>query len=543
MTNFGFPPSKNQMPQPAGPVTLRGTQILQTIQKGIDLQRDGHFPEAEYQYQLVLYNDPQNTEALNLMGTLSIEAKSPKTAIEYMGKAVKLAPKNAVYRNNLGNAYLQMRDFVFAKKHLRKAIELNRKFIEPLCNLGKAYKLMLKGPEGEKFYLRALKINPDSEMALVGIAELLIDNGRPLDAAIYFRMALVRNPNSVDASTGLAQTQKFKPKAPEIDMILKQIKQAGKNEKNLVRLHHAAGKILNDQEEYQRAITHFSTAKAISKNDFDIEMHTKLYDSFIACFDAKFFADRRDFGNPSDRPIFIIGMPRSGTTLTEQICASHAEVFGAGELPDMRKIANEIGFGDPNPQVFIEHVRNMTKEKSLELAQKYLSALTKANRNAPHVVDKMPHNYEFLILITLLFPNAKIIHCNRDAMDNCVSCFMHSFSEAHGYNANLETIGLYYKQYQRLMTHWYEVIPSPILKMQYEETVANTDARAHALIDFLGLDWDDACLSFHKTERTVRTPSRWQVRQPIYTTSVKRWKQYGDSLAPLQAALGDLVED
>lgn len=549
MANFEFPTSKNQKLQSTGPKKLWGKQILQTIQKGIDLQRKGLFPEAEYQYQLVLYNEPQNAEALNLMGTLSIEAKLTKTAINYMGKAVKLAPKNAVYHNNLGNAYLQQRNFILARKHLNKAIMLDQRFVEPLCNLGKAYKLMLKGHEGEKTYLRALKLKPNSEIALVGIAELILDNGRPLEAATYFRKALEANPTSVAALTGLIATQKFKAKAPETNMVLNLIKQQNINEQDLIRLHHAAGKILNDQGEYKQAISHYSRAKEISKNSFNIEMHEQLYSSFITCFDAQFFADRQDFGDPSERPVFIIGMPRSGTTLTEQICASHQDVYGAGELGNMRKLANEIGFADVNPQVFVDKIRSMTKEKSVELAQKYLTSLKnltslkKKNRSALRIVDKMPHNYEFAALITLLFPNARLVNCNRDAMDNCVSCFMHNFSEAHGYNANLTTVGLYYRQYHRLMSHWNDVIPRPILKMQYEETVVNFDIRARTLIEFIGLDWDEACLQFHKTERTVLTPSRWQVRQPIYTTSIKRWKRYGESLNPLRVALGELVED
>jgi tetratricopeptide (TPR) repeat protein len=543
MTKLGFTPYNHQTPKSIGPVKLHGIQIHQALQKGIDLQHKRHFTEAEYQYQLVLYNDPQNTDALNLLGTLAIEAKAIKTAIEYMKKAVKLAPKNPIYRNNLGNAYLQQHNFVLAKKHLRKAIELDRKFIEPLCNLGKAYKLLLKGSEAEKFYLRALKIKPTSEMALVGFAELIIDNGRPLEAAVYFRKALQNNPNNVEALNGLAVTQKFKPGAPEINMILERIKQPKTDKVSLVLLHHSAGKILNDQEEYQQAIAHFTKAKIISRNNFDIKVHEKLYDNLISCFDTEFFISRQNFGDPSTRPVFIIGMPRSGTTLTEQICASHPDVYGAGELNHIRIIANEIGFGHTDPQVFIDKMRNMTKEMSQDLAQGYLTKLKKINSGALHIVDKMPHNYELIALITLLFPNAKIINCNRDPMDNCLSCFMHNFSESHGYNANLTTIGLYYRQYRRLMSHWISALQAPILIMQYEKIVADLESQARSLIDFLDLDWSDACLSFHETDRTVRTPSRWQVRQPIYTTGVKRWKRYGDCLTPLQDALGDFVAE
>ena len=303
MTDFGFRPEQKQFTPASGPVKLKPNQFAQVLQRGIELQRNGDFREAEHHYQLVLYNAPKNAEALNLMGTISIEAKAIEMAIDYMKRAVKNAPNNAIYRNNLGNAHLQQKEFALAKKHLRKAVLLKRDFIEPLCNLGKTYKLMLKGAEGEKAYLRALEIAPNSEMALVGLADLIVDNGRPSEAAEYFRRALVLNPSSVEALTGLAATQKFKPGAPEIEMILKQIEHIGNSDETLVRLHHAAGKILNDQGEYQRAISHYSTGKTISKNDFNIPMHKQFYDSMISSFDRQFFADRAGYGDASERPV------------------------------------------------------------------------------------------------------------------------------------------------------------------------------------------------------------------------------------------------
>lgn len=541
--NFGQPTTNLPPLATRKPVKLRGAEILKTLQKGIDLQRIGQFAEAEFHYQLVLYNEPDNAQALNLMGTLAIEAESTKTAIDFMEKAVKRAPKNALFRNNLGNAYLLIRDYKKAKQHLEKAIKLDPKFVEALCNLGKSYRLLLRGPEAEKYYERALRVKPDSELALIGMGELLIDNGRPQDAAEYFHKALAINPKSAESLSGLANSRKFAPDDPELELILERIKDPLTSKDQLVMLHYAAGKILNDQQEYDQAIRHYSTGKDLSGNDFSIELHTELYDSFIKNFDRGFFMERQDLGDPSQRPVFIVGMPRSGTTLTEQICASHPNIYGAGELTDIRGLTSGLGFSDLNTQVFVDAMKSMTKAQSQELARKYLAALKTSDKSAIHVVDKMPHNYEFLSLITLIFPNARIINCNRDPMDNCLSCFMHNFSEFHGYNADLTTIGRYYRQYDRLMAHWNTALPRKPLKMQYEETVDDIETRARAMIDYIGLEWNDACLSFYETKRTVRTPSRWQVRQPIYKTAVKRWKHYGDNLAPLQAALGDLVTE
>lgn len=516
---------------------------MRTLQVGIDFQRDGNFLEAEQMYQSVLYADPRHAEALNLMGTLAIEAKDYETALTYFEKALRRSPDNSVYLNNMGNLLLRLKRHEKARQYLSKAIQARPDFVEALCNLAKAHKLLLNGSEAEKLFERALSVDPANMIARLGLADLLIDNGNADRAALIYESVLTDHPDSIDALAGLAATRKFAPGAPEIDMILRRIDVPDTSDVALSRLHHAAGKILNDQGAYDDAISHFSKAKAVSNRDFDLDRHRQFYDALIETLTPDFFAERTDFGSESDRPVFIVGMPRSGTTLTEQICASHPDIYGAGELTDMHSLARSIGHSPQKPEALAEALSRMTRNESRKLAEQYLATLRKRDRKAYRVVDKMPHNYEFLGLITLLFPKAKIVNCNRDPMDNCLSCFMHQFSESHGYNADLETVGLYYHEYRRLMDHWRRVLSVPILVMQYEETVASLDARARAVIDFLDLPWDPACLAFHKTERTVRTPSRWQVRQPIYTTSVKRWTRYGDAIAPLKFALGDLVNE
>ncbi|SFR47699.1 Tetratricopeptide repeat-containing protein [Yoonia tamlensis] len=517
--------------------------ILRTLQIGVDLQRDQKYLEAERIYQSVLRADPRHADALNLMGTLSIEAKNFDVALDYFAKALRRSPRNPVYNNNMGSLLLRMKRNKEARQYLSKAIQARPNFVEALCNLAKAHKLMLNGVESEKLYRRALLADPDSLKARLGLADLLIDNGSAEDAAVIYEDILREHPSSVEALLGLAASRKFAPDAPEIDLILQQIEAPATPDDALIQLHHAAGKILNDQRRYGDAIKHFSIAKTYSKGAFDLHRHKLFYRSLIETLTPEFFAERSDFGSESERPVFIVGMPRSGTTLTEQICASHPDVYGAGELSELHTIARLLGHSASKPNALAEALIAMTKRESKKLADLYLSGLKKHDRKALRVVDKMPHNYEFLGLISLLFPNAKIINCNRDPMDNCLSCFMHRFSESHGYNADLETIGYYYRQYRELMDHWQAVLPTPILLMQYEETVADLETRAQALIDFAGLPWDPACLAFHETERTVRTPSRWQVRQPIYTTSVKRWTRYGEAVEPLKSALGNLLDE
>jgi tetratricopeptide (TPR) repeat protein len=513
------------------------------LQRGIEAQRRKKFRDAEFCYQTVLRQNPNNAMALNLMGTLAIEAKQSATAIDFMARAVRLEPDNAIFHNNLGNAYNVTGEVEKARRHLKKAVELDDRLIEALCNLGSSYRQELKGDVAEKFYRRALEIDQNSLKALNGMGDLSTDIGRPDEAVGYFQRALTIDPGSVEALAGLSQARKAPKSDPTLSLVHARLDLPMTSDREGVILHHAAGKILNDQGEYAAAIRHFSKAKQISGTDFDIARHTALYDSFIEYFDADFFADRRQFGHPSERPVFIVGMPRSGTTLTEQICASHPKVYGAGELSTIRSLAAELGFDKLDPMVFVTAMRELTRDKAHELGGKYLSYIKKRDATAVRVVDKMPHNFELLAFISLILPNARIVHCRRDAMDNCVSCFTHNFSEAHGYNADLAKLGEYYRQCDRLMRHWRQVIPLRLHDMPYEETVADLENRTRGLIRFLDLEWDQACLRFHETERTVKTPSRWQVRQPIYTTSVKRWKLYGKALDPLRDALGSLAAD
>lgn len=234
-------------------------------------------------------------------------------------------------------------------------------------------------------------------------------------------------------------------------------------------------------------------------------------------------------------------MPRSGTTLVEQIIASHPQVYGAGELPDIRRTGQQkLRFGSSDPERYCNTVSGLKAADIAGHAEDYLSALRRCSKSANLVSDKNPHNYEQLAFIALMFPNAHVVHCVRDPMDTCTSCFMHNFEISHGYNADLLTLGQYYREYYDLMAHWRSVLPLKMIDVRYEDLIADQEGTTRNLIQFLDLEWDAACLAFFETDRQVKTPSRWQVRQPIYGSSVKSWKRYEQHLDPLKRGLGDL---
>ncbi|HSH13907.1 MAG TPA: sulfotransferase, partial [Desulfurivibrionaceae bacterium] len=245
-------------------------------------------------------------------------------------------------------------------------------------------------------------------------------------------------------------------------------------------------------------------------------------------------------GCPSPLPIFVLGMPRSGTTLTEQIIASHPLVHGAGELPDLLELANHPREGAV--EGYPLSLQGLTRSDLVDLGEKYVRGLQARNPAAQRITDKMPANFNCLGLIHLMLPNAKIIHVRRNPVDTCLSGFTRLFNKSQHQSYDLAEIGRYYRNYAELMAHWRRVLPAgAFYEIQYEELVADNENQARALLEYCGLEWHEACLESHKTSRNIRTASVTQVRQPIYQSSVERWRKYEKHLGPLLEALGDLV--
>jgi tetratricopeptide (TPR) repeat protein len=514
------------------------------LQRGMVLQHANRFKDAEYCYQSVLRLDPANALANSLMGTLCIEAKRVDLAIDYFSKAARAEPRNAIFHNNLGNAKLAAGRFEDAIRSLNRALKLAPDFHEALCNLGKAYRKLGKAELGLPYYTRAISLAPARGPAKAGLADSLIALGRIGEAEALLRDLAGDRDHKAEALAGLATTRRHKEGDPEIGEIEKLLAEERRLDSfDRIQLHHAAGKIYMDLRRPEQAFMHFAKAKALTTPKFNLLEYCRCIDTLIGLYTSQFFSTRKSSGHESRKPIFIIGMPRSGTTLTEQIISSHPEVFGAGELGAMTSIATSLGFADGPMDSYGRRLRALDQAEALTLAQKYLSDLAWRDGSAPRVTDKMPHNFEHLGLIALLFPNARIVHCSRDPLDNCVSCFTNRFSESHGYNTDLSTLGLYYREYHRLMAHWRRVLPMQIFELRYEELIADTEAVSRSLLAFLGLEWHPACLEFQKNERSVITISRWQVRQPVYSTSIGKWKQFEPWLGPLVESLGDLARD
>ncbi|ESZ05576.1 sulfotransferase [Mesorhizobium sp. M1060] len=511
------------------------------LKQALELQQANRLFEAEELCHRVLARTPNHPLSLYILGTLGL-GFDDELAIRYLARAVGEAPLNPYFHICLGETYLKVGEHEHAIKHLQRACELKPNLVEALCGLGRAYVLFDKADMALPLYEKALKVNGSHPLVRTSLARALIGLGRMDEAAVYLKEAIERRLDMPGAYRDLVYTRKFTDEPPELGSILSEIANPKFTADSAQPLHHAAGKVLDDLQRYEEAMEHFQKAKRGTGNDFDIESYRRRVDSIIDFFTPEMLTAKAGYGNPSEVPVFVLGMPRSGTTLTEQICSSHPDVHGAGELTKLRRVANAIGYATRSAGAAQGSVPSITADLSRTLAEEHLSYLRQRAPGALRIVDKRPHNFELIGLIGILFPNARIIHCRRDAIDNCLSCFISNLNKEHRYTSDLEGLGLYYREYDRLMHHWKTVFPRRIFENRYEDLISDQEGQSRKLIDHLGLTWDDACLRFFAKGGSVRTASRWQVRQPIYKSSVKRWKNYEGKIQPLIDALGDLAE-
>ena len=396
---------------------------------------------------------------------------------------------------------------------------------------------MARPAEAAASFERALALKPGFAEARLGLARLASEEGRFGEAEALFEAVRRDDPENVGSLHGLAGVRKFKAGDPLFLAIADRLRAGRLTPEEREQLHYGFAKICNDAGRLEDAMAHFALSKQCRASRFDLAGHRAAFDRMKQLFTPAFFAARQGFGLADERPVFVIGMPRSGTTLTEQILSAHHAVQGFGELQDMAQLSKMLSGGLKSPEHFAEAILALDAAASRQLAERYLAAFGSAEPGMLRLIDKRPHNYELLGLIALLFPRAHVVHCRRNAMDNCLSMYMQDFNVNHGYNRDLTTLGHYYRAYEDMMAHWNAVLPLALHDCVYEDTVADLEASARALVAFAELAWDPACLDYHVQERQVRTPSQWQVRQPVYRSSVEAWRRYEAYLGPLKAAL------
>ena len=508
---------------------------------GTLLQQRGQGDEAEHALRKAIAQSPRYEEAHNNLAGLYFNQKKETEALRILGDALKFAPKNPQTLLLTARIQTKRNNHHNAEQAVRLALQTKPDSPEALTLLGQILHETDRYDEAIEVLERALKATPNNPEALNFYGVALKSVGRLDEARETILKALKLNGSMFGAYANLNDLVDFS-KDDELFNRMEAIFGAAKNAKadQLLPLHFAYAKALDDRGEHQRALEHYIIGGQMKRTQLDYNEQDifGFFDGIRAAFPKEVFTNRTYAGSDDERPVFIIGMPRSGSTLVEQIISSHPDIYGAGEVKYLSRAIGLLRDRFPTLPKYPDLMGKVTPAQLDIVAKGYITAISNGAGDAKRITDKLLTNYFFAGFIHLLFPKAKIINTMRDPVDTCLSGFTKLFKDDMPHSYDLGELGRYYGKYRELMQHWRDVLPAGVLHtVEYENVVADTEKEARALIDFLGLAWNKKCLDFHNSDRPVKTASVAQVRKPIYNTAVKRWKKYGDGLQPLVDAI------
>ncbi len=535
----------------------------------------GQLDQSAAFYRSALKLQPNEPSTHCNLGATLIDLGAVDEAISHFREAIRLQPDLAAAHNNLANALRLKGDWASAIACFRKAVELDPGSAEARSNLGEILLEMGNPVEALTHCREAVRLRPGFPLALSILANVLQELGQLEEAQVCFRKAIALAPNQAGAHASLGglleelgdieQSElelrealrlysrhagalarlatRLRDKLPEADRatIESRLADSALLARDRWTLEFGLAQVADARGEYQRTAELARDANAHQQTDFEERgkayspaAHRALVDRLLGTFTADYFERVRGFGLTTRRPVFVVGIPRSGTTLVEQVLASHPRVFGAGELRLVFDILEQLPQAVGKNPPALDCVGQINQKTVQNLAHRHESQLLALSGSADRVVDKMPENTLYLGWIATLFPQAAVIYCRRDLRDVALSCWMTHLAQVR-WACDAENIALHINEHKRLMDHWRQVLPIPILEVEYESLVADPEDQSRKLVAWCGLDWDPACLNFHKSARPVRTASAAQVRQPVHSRSIGRWKHYADPLATLFA--------
>lgn len=540
------------------------------------IARDNEDPEAAIAYyRQATRADPAYAEAANNLTAVLIETENYGEAREIVDARLKVNAQDPELQRNLGRLHMIDNDLDAAEAAFRKAIGLNEGKADgyvglsqvlfeknhPKLSLIEAEKALRLDPEnvmachqiamakahlgdinaGFAFYQKALDLKPDNTASRIALGHLMMEQGDFESARTAFEAVAADTKDALSAHIALARLDKMTPDNPSLMALEAALPEADVMlPAKAVAFHYALGKAYEDLKRHDDAFHHFAKGARIKRSiiDYDADAADHAVTNIIETFDGAFIAKLRESAIRADQSIFVVGMPRSGTTLTESIMNAHPRVFGAGELSDLQAL-----FGQRTTGEKLDLAQNLASMDATDLTRKmqaYVERTALHAPDSPHIVDKMPANFQMVGLIHALMPNAKIIHIARNPFDTCLSCFTRVFERSQLHSYDQVELGRYFINYVRLMNHWKAVLPEGSFHtVHYENLVDDIDTEARRIIAHCGLEWDDACLEFYKGRRRVRTASVQQVRQPLYTSSKAKWRKYEAKLQPLVNTIGD----
>jgi len=510
------------------------------------LQARGRLAEAEAAARKALAIDPGHLDSLNNLAGILRDVGRLDEAVETLRRALALKPDFAAGHNNLGNLLKDRGDYAGAVAAYHRALALAPDYAEAHFNLSVALGALGDLDAAQASLERVLALRPRDAAAHNNLGNIQRFRG-DLDAArASYRRALALRPDFASARNNLVEFETFAPGDPAFALLERLKTRPDLPIHEAINAAFALAKMYADTGDSARAFANWRAGNALRKREaarcgraFDADAHDRFVDALIATFAPAHFA-RPTGAADGTAAVFIVGMPRSCTSLIEQILSCHPAVFGAGERPEIglaaERIARAVGADYPAA------VEVLDGPALARHGEAYLDGLRSLAPEARRITDKMPANFLHLGLIARILPGARVIHCRRDPRDVCLSCFAHDFFQGNEFSNDLDDLARYWRAYRRLMAHWRRVLPLDMLEIRYEDLVADQEGESRRLVEFCGLDWDPACLDFHKARRVVRTSSSVQVRRPIFTGSIGRWRGFATELAPLIEALGDLDE-
>lgn len=501
---------------------------------GVALDRIGKREEAVSAYGKALEIQPSFPDAYLNLGASYMSQRRPKDAMACFRKAIELKPDYTDAYYNLGNLLKDFSRLKDAAKCYQKAIEIDSSHQEAKYNLGITLKTLGKLEAAQRCFDDVLIKNPGYNRAIAAQVDVLMRMGKFDEGYRRIKPLIdsgVRDPDTLVAYAQMAGRFDYRKKAIELleAAISKEISDPQQQRQVLFLL----GRLYDDIDKPDQAFEYYRRGNEMVHQSFNPYAFKKHIDRLMVVYQELWSKPLVTSAKQSELPVFIVGMPRSGTTLVEQILSSHPQVYGAGELQEMGLMLQEMPALLATNVSYPDCMEQLTQETIEKLSDKYLRRLRSFSADARRVTDKMPQNFLHLGLIRQLFPAARVIHCIRDPLDTGLSIYFQNFSDGLGYAFDLQNIGLFYQQYRRIMNFWLSNLGISVFNIRYEELVKNPESIIRRMIQFLGVDWDDQCLMFHESDRSVVTSSFQQVREPIYSRSVGRWKRYAPHIQPL----------
>jgi len=514
---------------------------------GVALRRLNRLDEAEAAFRAALRANPNHVDARSGLGAVLHKKSRLPEALALLQDTVRLAPTHAQTRNDLGGVLLGLHRAEEALPHLQEAIRLRPTFHEAHANLGMALQALGRTEEALPYLREALRINPAYARGHDHLGHVLETQGKLDEALVEFQESQRLEPNNALALAGLSKLA-VAGRFQLDEAMLRHMRQLAEAPNVLpddrCRLLFSLAGWLDKSKAYDEAFEYYRRGNELRKEidrvgggANDLATQRMVVDRLIAYFTPDYFRRVAGFGSDSELPVFVVGMMRSGSTLTEQILASHPAVHAVGEAPDIPRLLGVLHQRIPGTEDYPDRLNRLDAPTALSVAEEHLQRLRQRGGAALRVVDKLLFNYLHLGVIATLFPRARVIHCLRDPVDTCLSCYCQNFAQSYLFKLELRDLGLYYREYERMMAHWTKVLPIRMHELHYEELTANQESETRRLLDYCGLEWDERCLNFTEAERTVKTASILQVRQPMYRSSVGRWRRYEKHLQPLLEAL------